>query len=169
MLKKQNVHLKQYGKKTVRMALEETKYEPVLTLFTSRNFMLYSEEPHVTKLLKLKKRMPQFILMSKYARWMLCFFCTFQHISTSGMWFCFFFFLFFKRRIAENFLGSLAVKMKALWSFEMSGIVCTTTQPNTLQQCFSTAGPASIIPGRERFSWNLSFWFSKQFSWINVL
>ena len=28
---------------------------------------------------------------------------------------------------------------------------------------------ASIIPGRERFAWNLSFWFSKQFSWINVL
>ena len=28
---------------------------------------------------------------------------------------------------------------------------------------------ASIILGHERFSWNLSFWFSKQFSWINVL
>ena len=28
---------------------------------------------------------------------------------------------------------------------------------------------ASIIPGRERFSWNLSFYFSKQFSRINVL
>jgi len=28
---------------------------------------------------------------------------------------------------------------------------------------------ASIIPGRERLSWNLSFKFSKQFSWINVL
>ena len=25
------------------------------------------------------------------------------------------------------------------------------------------------VPGRERFSWNLSFYFSKQFSWINVL
>jgi len=28
---------------------------------------------------------------------------------------------------------------------------------------------ASIIPGRERFCWNLSFYFSKHFSWINVL
>ena len=28
---------------------------------------------------------------------------------------------------------------------------------------------ASITPGREKFSWNLSLWFSKQFSWINVL
>jgi len=27
----------------------------------------------------------------------------------------------------------------------------------------------SIIPGRERFSWNISFWFSKQFTGINVL
>jgi len=34
----------------------------------------------------------------------------------------------------------------------------------SIQQCFSTAGPrplyralASITPGRERFSWNLSF------------
>lgn len=68
MLKKQNMHLKQYGKKIVRMALEETEYEPVLMLFTSRNFMVFSEEPQVTKLLKLKKRMPQFILMGKYAR-----------------------------------------------------------------------------------------------------
>lgn len=64
MLKKQNMHLKQYGKKVVRMALEETKYEPVLTLFTSRNVMVFSEEPQVAKLLKLKKRMPQFILMA---------------------------------------------------------------------------------------------------------
>jgi hypothetical protein len=57
--------LKQYGKKIVRMALEETKYEPVLTLFTSRNFMVFSEEPQVAKMLKLKKRIPQFILMGK--------------------------------------------------------------------------------------------------------
>lgn len=64
MLKKQNMHLKQYGKKIVRMALKETEYEPVLTLFTSRNFMVFSEEPQVAKLLKLKKRMPQFILMA---------------------------------------------------------------------------------------------------------
>jgi len=28
---------------------------------------------------------------------------------------------------------------------------------------------ASIIPGLKRFSWNLWFYFSKQFSWINVL
>ena len=68
MLKKQNMHLKQYGKKIVRMALEETKYEPVLTLYTSRNIIVFSEEPQVAKLLKLKKRMPQFVLMGKYAR-----------------------------------------------------------------------------------------------------
>ena len=28
---------------------------------------------------------------------------------------------------------------------------------------------ASTILGHEKFSWNLSFYFSKQFSWINVL
>jgi len=27
---------------------------------------------------------------------------------------------------------------------------------------------ASIIPCRERFSWNLPFYFSKNFSWINI-
>ena len=27
----------------------------------------------------------------------------------------------------------------------------------------------SIIPGHETFSWNLSFWFSKHFLWINIL
>jgi ribosomal protein L10 len=68
MLKKQNMYLKQYGKKIVRMALEETKYEPVLTLFTSRNFMVFSQEPQVAKLLKLNRRIPQLILMGKYGR-----------------------------------------------------------------------------------------------------
>lgn len=68
MLKKQNMYLKQYGKKTVRMALKETKYEPVLTLFSSRNFMVFSQEPQVAKLLKLNRKMPQLILMGKYAR-----------------------------------------------------------------------------------------------------
>ena len=28
---------------------------------------------------------------------------------------------------------------------------------------------ASMIPGRERFSWNLLFYFSKHSSWINIL
>lgn len=67
-MKKQSMYLKQYGKKVVRMALENTKYEPVLTLFTSRNFMVFSEEPQVAKLLKLNRRIPQLILMGKYAR-----------------------------------------------------------------------------------------------------
>lgn len=79
MLKKQNMHLKQYGKKIVRMALEETKYEPVLTLFTSRNVIVFSEEPQVAKLLKLKKRMPQFILMGKYASGF--FWCLLAHLN----------------------------------------------------------------------------------------
>jgi hypothetical protein len=68
MLKKQNMHLKQYGRKVVTMALEETKYEPVLTLFASRNFMVFSEEPQVLKLQKLNRRMPQFVLMGRYPR-----------------------------------------------------------------------------------------------------
>jgi hypothetical protein len=68
MLKKQHMHLKQYGAKIVAMALEETNYEPVLTLFTSRNFMVFSEEPQVSKLLKLSRRMPQFVLMGRYPR-----------------------------------------------------------------------------------------------------
>jgi hypothetical protein len=62
------MYLKQYGKKVVRMALEETQYEPVLMLFTSRNFMVFSQDVQVSKLLKLNKRIPQLILMGKYAR-----------------------------------------------------------------------------------------------------
>ncbi|PNF29747.1 hypothetical protein B7P43_G11200 [Cryptotermes secundus] len=64
MLKKQNMYLKQYGKKVMRMALEDTKYEPVLTLFVSRNFMVFSPELQVGKLLKLNRRIPQLILMA---------------------------------------------------------------------------------------------------------
>jgi hypothetical protein len=66
MLKRENMYLKQYGKKVVRMALEETKYEPVLTLFTSRNFMVFSQDVQVSKLMKLNRRTPQLILMGKY-------------------------------------------------------------------------------------------------------
>jgi large subunit ribosomal protein L10 len=68
VLKRENMHLKQYGKKIVRMALEGTKYEPVLTLFTSRNFMVFSQDVQVSKLLKLNRKIPQLILMGKYAR-----------------------------------------------------------------------------------------------------
>jgi len=49
------------------------------------------------------------------------------------------------------------------------------TRDNRLTECFSTAGPrpryralASILPGHERFSWNLPIYFSKEFSLINV-
>jgi hypothetical protein len=68
MLKKQNMHLKQYGRKVVTMALEGTKYEPVLTLFTSRNFIVFSAEPQVATLLKLNRRVPNIVLMGKYVR-----------------------------------------------------------------------------------------------------
>ncbi|PSN48048.1 39S ribosomal protein L10 [Blattella germanica] len=63
MLKKQNMYLKQYGKKVLQLAVENTKYEAVLQLFTSHNFMVLSPEQKLGKLLKLSKKMPQMVLM----------------------------------------------------------------------------------------------------------
>jgi hypothetical protein len=100
----------------------------------------------VAKLLKLKKRMPQFILMGKYARWILCV-CFFVPSGTCHLLGCdsvFFFFSFFKRKITKNFLDPLTVKMKALWSSEMLGTVCATTQYNTLED-FNLLGCYAVL------------------------
>lgn len=65
-LKKQNMTLKNYGHKTARLALENTEYEAVLSLFQSHNSMVFSSETQVSKLLRLLKKMPQLILMGKW-------------------------------------------------------------------------------------------------------
>ncbi|KAJ9584217.1 hypothetical protein L9F63_021422 [Diploptera punctata] len=62
--KRDNMHMKQYGRKVMKMALQNTKYEAVLHLFTSHNYIVFSPETQVAKLLKISKKIPQLILMT---------------------------------------------------------------------------------------------------------
>lgn len=61
--KKANMHLKNYGKKTLEMAVKGTKYETVLDFYVSRNMTLFSPEPEIKKILKIGKKYPQLVLL----------------------------------------------------------------------------------------------------------
>ncbi|KAJ8960830.1 hypothetical protein NQ318_020126 [Aromia moschata] len=62
--KKKNMHLTQYGKKTVEMAVKGTPYEAVLNLFVSHNVMLFSPEPDIKTVFSISKKFPQFVLLA---------------------------------------------------------------------------------------------------------
>lgn len=63
--KKQNMHLKVYGKKTLKMALDGTKYEPFTQHYVSHNIILFNPEPTVKPMLKILKKRPQLVLLCK--------------------------------------------------------------------------------------------------------
>ncbi|KAK4879435.1 hypothetical protein RN001_007581 [Aquatica leii] len=64
LFKKQNMHFKSYGKQTMKMALEGTAYEAALSLYISRNLVVFSPEPEIKKMLKAAKRFPQIVLLA---------------------------------------------------------------------------------------------------------
>lgn len=66
MFKKQNMLMKNYGKKTVAMALEGTRFEPVSEFYLSRNMLIFSPEPEIKKMLKVLKKYPQLVLLGKH-------------------------------------------------------------------------------------------------------
>lgn len=63
-LHKQNMQLKDYGKKIVNMAVEGTKFEAIVPLFDSHHCIVFSPEEQVSKLLRLTKKFPQMVLMA---------------------------------------------------------------------------------------------------------
>ncbi|XP_060516752.1 large ribosomal subunit protein uL10m [Cylas formicarius] len=62
--KKEQMHAKQYGKKTLDLALSGTAYEKVLDFYVSHNMIILSPEPNIKKLLKILKKFPQLILLA---------------------------------------------------------------------------------------------------------
>ncbi|EFA04041.1 large ribosomal subunit protein uL10m [Tribolium castaneum] len=64
MFKKSDMLFKQYGKKTLEIAVKDTKFEPVLDFYVSQNIMVFSPQPEVKKLLKITKRFPQLVLLA---------------------------------------------------------------------------------------------------------
>lgn len=63
MFKKENMHYKNYGKKTMEMAVKGTPYEPVLDFYVSQNMTLFSPEPEIKKVLKITKKFPQLVVL----------------------------------------------------------------------------------------------------------
>lgn len=63
-LHKQNMQLKVYGKKIIKMAVEGTAFEAVIPLFDSNHCIVFSSEEQVSKLLRTTKKVPQMVLMA---------------------------------------------------------------------------------------------------------
>lgn len=65
-LKRENMHLKQYGKVIVEEAALDTPYEAILSLFNSHTYMVFCEENKSAKMLSIAKKTPQLILLGNY-------------------------------------------------------------------------------------------------------
>ncbi|XP_023234491.1 39S ribosomal protein L10, mitochondrial-like [Centruroides sculpturatus] len=64
MLFKQGMYLRHYNNSVMKLALQGTIYEAALCLVQSYSAYLFSPEPNVSRLLKLSKKMPQYILLA---------------------------------------------------------------------------------------------------------
>lgn len=63
-LHKQNMQLKMYGAKIIRKAVENTRYEAILSIFESQQCIVFSPEKKVFQLLKTTRKVPQMILLA---------------------------------------------------------------------------------------------------------
>ncbi|KAK5645937.1 hypothetical protein RI129_004401 [Pyrocoelia pectoralis] len=64
LFKKEKMHFQNFGRRTMEMAIKGTEYEAALALYVSRNFIVFSPEPEIKKLLNITKKFPQIILMA---------------------------------------------------------------------------------------------------------
>ncbi|CAH1183617.1 unnamed protein product [Phaedon cochleariae] len=64
MFKKQKMHFKKYGKRTLEMAVGGTPYETILDLYVSHNMTVFSPEPEIKKMLNITKKFPQLVLLA---------------------------------------------------------------------------------------------------------
>ncbi|XP_041979977.1 39S ribosomal protein L10, mitochondrial isoform X2 [Aricia agestis] len=62
-LKKNNMHLRTYGKKIVKMATTGTRYEAVNHLFTSHQNVIFGQPENSAKMFNILKKAPQLIVM----------------------------------------------------------------------------------------------------------
>ncbi|VVD01702.1 unnamed protein product [Leptidea sinapis] len=70
-LKKNDMHLRTYGKKIVSMATTGTRYEAVNHLFTSHQNIIFGQPDRANKMFKILKKTPQLVVMD-VARSQLC-------------------------------------------------------------------------------------------------
>ncbi|GBP96068.1 39S ribosomal protein L10, mitochondrial [Eumeta japonica] len=58
-----DMHLRQYGKKIVQMATSGTRFEPVNHLFTSQQEILFGQPEKVQKMFKILRKAPELVVM----------------------------------------------------------------------------------------------------------
>ncbi|BES89708.1 ribosomal protein, L10 [Nesidiocoris tenuis] len=63
-LKKEGMTLEVYSKHTVKLAVADSPYEAILQLYVAHNAIVFSDEPKVGKLLKIMKKIPQFVVLA---------------------------------------------------------------------------------------------------------
>ncbi|XP_049870364.1 39S ribosomal protein L10, mitochondrial [Pectinophora gossypiella] len=63
-LRKNNMHLRTYGKKIVSMATKGTRYEAVNHLFTSHQNIIFGQPENAAKMFKILKKSPQLVVMA---------------------------------------------------------------------------------------------------------
>lgn len=64
LFKKQQMHYKNFGHKTVELAVKNTPYETILDFYVSHNMTVFCKEPNIKKLLQITKKFPQLILLA---------------------------------------------------------------------------------------------------------
>ncbi|KPI98691.1 39S ribosomal protein L10, mitochondrial [Papilio xuthus] len=63
-LKKNNMHLRVYGKKIVKMATTGTRYEVVNCLFNSHQNIIFGHPESADKMFKILKKAPQLVVLA---------------------------------------------------------------------------------------------------------
>lgn len=63
MFHKNGMFLKNYGRKTLEMAVKDSRFECLLEFYISRNMTVFSEEGNIKKLLSVNKKFPQLVLL----------------------------------------------------------------------------------------------------------
>lgn len=62
-LHRQNIFFKRYGKKIIKMAVDNTKYEAIVPLFDSCHCIVFAPQANVGTLLKITRKVPQMLLI----------------------------------------------------------------------------------------------------------
>lgn len=65
LFKRQNMDFKNFGKKTLQIAVTGTPYESVLDIYCSHNMIVFSPQPEIKKMIAVAKKFPQLALLGK--------------------------------------------------------------------------------------------------------
>lgn len=64
---KQGMTLKEYGRRIIKLAINDSKYEAILPLFDTRTALVFSPELKIAQMFKICKKVPQLIFLAGIA------------------------------------------------------------------------------------------------------